>query len=331
MSHLPRRPIEPLAPPLDSFDRVLAAARRRRRVRGLTAASSTMVVVLVAAASFALGASLNAHHRLDPASNTTSKASPTTNPTPAASPTPKHTRKRGNAVAGGGTSAVGGQPLSLLRGRALDPDGHGIPGLYVLPGSHGTFNSVGWSNARTDAGGYYSIPCPHAPVLLATWRLNDPYAGASAGGQWAATFVGSKSGAPVVPRCNGQPYETTLVPGATLRGKVIDSGDCVAGDNYHIWVYFRYHQTTAIRLHGLYSGDTFTVSGLPAGTYDVGLRMQMRKIPVAAGTTAEANIYFTCDGTTGYPTDRKPKPQKTPTPEASPELPPSPTPEPSIG
>jgi hypothetical protein len=329
MSNLPRRRIEPLAPPPDSFDRVLATARRRRRHRGLIAASSTMVLVLVAAASFALGASLHASHRINPASNTTSKASPTTDPTPA-TPTPKHTRKKGEAVAGVGTSGVGGQPTSVLRGRAVDPDGHGIPGLYVMPGSHGTFNSVGSYFARTDAGGYYSIPCPGAPVLLATWRLYDPYSGATAGGPWAATFVGSKSGAAVVPHCNGPRYKTTLVPGATLTGKVIDSGDCVQGDNYHVWVYFRYHQTTAIRLHGLYSGDTFTVSGLPAGTYELGLRMQMRTVPVAAGSTTEADIYFTCDGTTEYPKDGEPKPQDTPTPEPSPELPPSPTPTPSI-
>ena len=149
--------------------------------------------------------------------------------------TAKSAAKKGNAKADGGKPAVGGQALSWLRGRAVDPDGHGIPGLFVLPGSHGTFNSVGWSNTRTDAGGYYSIPCPRSPVLLATWRLNDPYPGASAGGPWAATFVGSKSGAPVVPRCDGQRYETTLVPGAALSGKVIDSGNCVGCCLAHAW------------------------------------------------------------------------------------------------
>jgi hypothetical protein len=296
MSNLPRRRIEPLAPPPDSFDRVLATARSRRRHRGLIAASSTMVLVLVAAASFALGASLHASHRLDPASKATSKASPTTTDPIPPTPTPKHTRKNGDAVAGVGTSGVGGQSPSVLRGRAVDPDGHGIPGLYVMSGSHGTF---------------------------------VPYSGVTAGGQWAATYVGSKSGAPVVPRCD-RSYKTTLFPGATLTGKVLDSGDCVQGDNYHVWLYFRYHQTTAIRLHGLYSGDTFTVSGLPAGTYELGLRMQMRKVPVAAGSTTEADIYFTCDGTTEYPKDREPRPQVTPTPEPSPEPPPSPTPTPSI-
>jgi hypothetical protein len=326
MTNLPRRPIKPLAPPPDSFDRVLATARRRRRIRGLIAASSTMVVVLVAAASFALGASINANDRLDPASSFTSNPSSTEDPTSADSSHPKPTPKKSRIVAGGGKSAVGGEPLTWLRGRAIDPDGNGIPGLYVLPGAHGTFNSVGWSNARTNADGYYSIPCPNSPVLLATWRLNVPYSGASAGGAWAATYVGSKSGAPVVPRCGGREYETTLVPGATLTGKVIDSGDCVPGDNYHLWVYFRYHQTTAIRLHGLYSGDTFTISGLPAGTYMVGLRMQMKEVPVAAGTTTEANVDFTCDGTTDYPTDGTPTTQTPSTGEASPEVTPSPTP-----
>jgi hypothetical protein len=327
---LPRRPIAPLVPPPDSFDRVFATAQRRRR-HSLAVATSTMVaVVLVAVGSFAVGASLNAAQRLDPASKMSSNPSPTADPTTAASPTQKSKPKKNRAVVGVGRSNVGGQPLTRLRGQAVDPYGRGIPGLYVLPGSQGAFNSVGWSDARTNAGGYYSIPCPHAPVLLATWRLNVPYSGTSAGGQWAATYVGSKSGAPIVPRCDGTRYKTTLVPGATLTGKVIDTGNCVPGDNYHIWVYFRYHQSTAIRLHGLYSGDTFTVSGMPAGTYWIGLRKQMRHVPVTAGATAEANVYFLCDGTTEGPTDPHPKPQQTPTSEASPELPPSPTPTPSI-
>jgi protocatechuate 3,4-dioxygenase beta subunit len=330
MTNLPRRPIKPLAPPPDAFDRVLATARRRRRIRGLIAASSTMAVVLVAAASFALGASINANDRIDPASRLANNPSPTADPTSADSPHPKPRPKKSRIVAGGGKSAVGGAPLTWLRGRAVDSSGNGIEGLFVEPGiaGAGTYSSDGRVAAVTDANGYYKIACPRAPVLLATWRINHIYAGQTAGGSWGATYVGSTDGTPVVPKCNAPRYTTTLVQGATLTGQVVDTGPCVPGDNYHLSLWLGQNKGTRIFLEGLYSGSTFIFSGLPAGTHTLGMRHQIQAVPVAQGASVDANVYFACDGTTSVPsgTTTQSIPPSSPPPSASATPTPSPTP-----
>lgn len=320
MSNLPRRPVEPLAPPPESFDRVLATARRRRRKRGLIAASSTMVVAFAAAASFALGASLNFTDPIAPAKHN-SLNSPTSGLLPQPSPNPSGGSKN---HAGTGTTKPGTPTTSWLRGRAVDSSGNGIADLYVLPGIGGqrTFSADGRAPARTDASGFYKIACPEAPVLLATWRLNYSYAGQAAGGSWGATFVGSKDGAPVVPKCNGQRYKTTLVQGATVTGQVVDTGPCVPGDNYHLALWLGENKGTRIFLDGLYTGSTFTFSGLPAGTHTLGMRHQLRPVPVAQGASVEANVYFACDGTTSVPSATTqqsiPPPPESPTPTPTP-------------
>jgi hypothetical protein len=325
MTNLPRRPIEPLAPPPDSFDRVLATARRRRRNRGVIAASSTMVVVLVAAASFALGASLHGMDHVEPANGGASHHSPTSGLLPPPSPNPSD---QPSNIAGGGSAKPGVPTTSWLRGRTIDSSGNGIAGLYVLPGIRGqrTFTTDGRAPAVTDARGYYKIACPGAPVLLATWRINYSYAGQTAGGSWGATFVGSKDGAPVVPKCNGPRYKTTLVQGATVTGQVVDSGPCVSGDNYHLALWLGENKGTRIFLDGLYSGSIFTFSGLPAGTHILGMRHQLRAVPVAQGASVDANVYFACDGTTSVPSATTqqsiPPPAESPTPTPTP----SPTP-----
>jgi hypothetical protein len=326
MTNLPRRPIEPLAPPPDSFDRVLGTARRRRRIRGLIAASSTMVVVLVAAGSFALGASLQVGHHLEPANEHTSHSNPTSGP-PAQTSTKPSGRPKNHPLAV--VTTPGARTISWLRGRAVDSSGNGIEGLFVLPGIGGqrTFSSDGRVAALTDARGYYKIACPRAPVLLATWRINYVYAGQTAGGSWGATFVGSEDGAPVVPTCNGPRYKTTLVQGATVPGQVVDTGPCVPGDNYHLSLWLGQNKGTRIFLDGLYSGSTFTFSGLPAGTHTLGMRHQIRAVPVAQGTSVDANVYFACDGTTSVPsgttTQSIPPPSDPATPTPTPSQTPS--------
>jgi hypothetical protein len=301
MSDLPRRHIEPLEPPPDSFDRVLGAARRRRRNRGLIAASSTMVVASIAAASFALAASVGstAPARIPPAGvgphrNWTPE--PVPQPSPSPSGKPQH-------HAGAVKTGPGRQTISWLRGRAVDSSGKGIAGLYVLPGIRGlrSFSTDGRAPARTDARGYYRIACPGAPVLLATWRVNYPYAGRTAGGTWGATFVGSKNGAPVVPRCDAPSYRSVLSPGATVTGQVNDTGSCVPGDEYHVWLWLGGNHGITVRLLGLHSGETFTFSGLPAGTHTLGLRGQTKSVQVAAGATVTANVDFACDKSTATP------------------------------
>jgi hypothetical protein len=323
MTNLPRRRIDPLDPSPDSFDRVLATARGRRRRRGLIAASSTMVVAFIAAASFALGASLNPSNLVDPAGHSEPSDTPKSSP----SPLPSQTRSgTSGQVTGGTVGANGGRaPTSWLRGQAVDASGNGIAGLFVLPVN----TSGGGAAAVTDARGYYKIACPRAPVLLATWQINHRYPGQEVGGQWGATFVGSTNGAATVPKCDAPRSRTTLFPAATVTGQIVESGPCLRGDNYHLTLWLGGNKGTRIFLEGLYSGSTFSFSGLPAGTHTLGLRHQVRSVPVAPGTTVDANVYFACDGTTAVPTATTqqsvpPSPSPSPSPTQTPL--PSPTP-----
>jgi hypothetical protein len=281
------------------------------------AASSTIVVVFIAAASFALGASLNVSQPNVPASGGAGHHVQAPKPRPQISPKPTNRSKEHARTV---TTKPGVTAISWLRGRAVDSSGNGISGLYVLPGRAGmrTFNSGGGSGSRTDARGYFKIVCPHAPVLLSTWRINQDYNGGAVGGPWGATFVGSTNGHPVVPRCGRHWPVTTLSAGATVTGHVNDTGSCVPGDDYHVWLWLGGNHGTTVRLVGLHSGDAFTYSGLPAGTHTLGLRGQTKSVNVASGATVEADVDFACDNQS--PTTSAPE---TTAPPVSPSEPPT--------
>jgi hypothetical protein len=326
MTNLPRRPIEPLVPAPDSFDRVLATARRRRRKRGLIAASSTMVVVLVAAGSFALGASLHATNRFDPANHSkgdNSRSPEIPQPTRSPSKSPKSSRS--------GDAKTNSASIIWLHGRAIDASGNGIAGLYVQPGrpSQRTFSSGGVAGTTTDSRGYFKVVCPHAPVLLSTWQVNKNYAESTVGGRLAATFVGSTNGEQVVPTCDSRTV-TILSAGATVTGQVVAYGPCIPDDVYDVWLWLGGDHDTTIRLAALHNGDTFSYSGLPAGTHILGVRHQTKTVDVGPGAGIEADVWFQCDGTTSVPsgTTDQSSPPATASPEV--EATPSPTPTPTI-
>lgn len=327
MTNLPRRPIEPLAPAPDSFDRVYASARHRRRQK-LVGASATMVLALVAVGSFVLASSLHVTDRLSPASSSTSTPSHPAQAAPQASQSPsssKSPRPSGSPAATRGTA-----PVTWLHGRAVDARGHGIAGLYVQPGrpSQHTYSFAGWKGVRTDARGNFTIACPRAPVLLSSWRINRDYADDTAGTNWGATFVGSRSGAPVVPHCGVGTVTTTLTPGATVTGQLNAHGSCLPDDTYNVWLWLGGDHGKTIRLAAVHNGDTFSYLGLPAGNHTIGVRGQRTNVAVGAGAAVQANVDFNCDptgGSTASPDTGTP-------PSAPPSEPaPSPSPTPSIG
>jgi hypothetical protein len=337
MTNLPRRRIEPLDPPPDSFDRVLSGARRRRRRHALVAASSTLVLVLVAAGSFALGSSLNVTQRINEAANGNDDNGPTSGPTLAASRTPSSRPSRHTQTPAGGVQSSPTKTISWLRGRAVDPNGQGIAGLYVLPGNpdHATFSSDGGVGARTDTNGYYKIACPRAPVLLATWQLDTDLQAVSTGGLWAATFVGGAKGSsdPVVPACGKKRVKTTLSHGASVHGTVHVQGDCSPGSTFPLWLWLDGKRTETVRLGGLQDGDAFSYAGLPAGTHTLGARGVKVSITFLAGSSVEHDATFTCgDNTASGTPDPSPTPTSTPTPteSTSPPATPSPTPSPTL-
>ncbi len=328
MTNLPRRQIEPLAPAPEAFDKVFAGARRRRR-RKLAAASATMVVVaLVAAGSFALGASLQAADPFDPAGNSKDANNPTLALEGQPSPTPTEASKPPQS--GGKTSDP--RPVTWLQGRAVDASNRGIAGLYVQPGRpyQKTFGLDGRAPTQTNARGYFKIVCPHAPVLLSTWRLNRDYGDNTAGSNWGATFVGSTNGALVAPRCGSGLVTTTLSQGATVTGQMVATGDCLPDDAYSVWLWLGGNHGTTIRLAGVHSGDKFTYTGLPPGTHTIGVRGQTTRVTVAPGAAAQADADFACDGETEEPPE-SPDPSSPP-PTESPDTggTPSPTPTPAL-
>jgi hypothetical protein len=349
MTKLPRRRIEPIEPAPDSFDRVLISARRRRRRTALAVASSTLAIALVAAGSFALGSSLNVTQRLEQASdsiggnNTIKKTSA---PSVQASPTRRAVRHRkGTPTPTSHPEPATADTISWLRGRVVDPLGSGIDGLYVLPGnpSHLTFRVNGAGFARTSGGGYYAIPCPRAPVLLATWPLNYNLRARTTGGTWASTFVEGSATKPVVPSCGKTLHTTTMGPGASLQGTVHVTGSCSPGTTFPVWVWLNGDRRVSVRLVGLRDGDRFTFAGLPAGTHTLGVRGVTTSVTLAAGARRTHDAAFTCaDGATpGTPTDSSsppvtptptptPTPTTTPTPSETPTPTPTPTPSPTL-
>lgn len=336
MTKLPRRPIEPLDPAPESFDRVLRSARRRRRRTALVVASSTLVVTLVAAGSFVLGSSLNVTHRIQEATDGKPDSNPTSPPSVQASPSRSGLRGSGKHT----TSTEQAKPsttetISRLRGRAVDPNGNGLAGLYVLPGrpNHLTFSSDGTVGGRTDASGYYNIPCPRAPVLLATWALNNNLQAGSTGGRWASTFVEGSSTKPVVPSCGKTPHTTTMAVGASLQGTMHVHGSCAPGTTFPLWVWLDGDRSETVRLVGLRDGDPFSFAGLPSGTHTLGARGVTTSFTLAAGDSHDQDASFTCadgvtPGTPAEPTDPSSSPD--PSDPTSPPASPSPTPSPTI-
>jgi hypothetical protein len=339
MTNLPRRRIEPLEPPPESFDRVLAGARRRRRQHALVAASSTLVLVLVAAGSFALGSSLNATQNLNDAADGKHNGDSTSHPTLQSSRTPSIPSSKHTQTPPTGTQTSQGQgqgQISWLRGRAVDPNGNGIAGLYVLTGepNQQTFNSDGAAGTRTDSNGDYKIACPRAPVLLATWQLGTELQAMTTGGQWGATFVGGAAGSTsaVVPACDKPRIKTTLSPGGSVHGIVHVTGKCAPGATFPLWVWLGGDRNNTVRLGGLQDGDAFSFAGLPPGTHTLGARGVTASITLHSGSSVEQDAAFKCRDSTTPSTDESPDPSSSPSPTESstPPATPSSTPSPTV-
>jgi hypothetical protein len=331
MTKLPRRRIEPLDPPPGSFDRVLLSARRRRRRTARIAASSTMVIALVAAASFAVGSSLNVKHRFLQVAN--QNQNHTSAPSALASPTPSGVHHTAAKTLPGQATPGTAAKVGMFRGRAIDPDGIGIAGLYVLLGIPGqrTFSADDEVAAWTDRSGYYAITCPQAPVLLATWQLDQNLQAVSTGGSWAATFVEGSATKPVVPSCGKGVHATRMGVGASLHGVVHAQGDCAPGTTFPVWVWLDGNRATTVRLTGLRDGDTFSFTGLPAGVHLLGTGGVRVPITFLPGDSKDHAAAFACANgvTTGATVSSTSTPPPSVTTTGPPVIP-SPTPSPTV-
>jgi hypothetical protein len=328
MTKLPDRKIEPLTPPPGSFDQVVKAAHARRRRRGAIVTSSVAVLALVAGTSFALGSSMRVTQRIiDSAVSVVDRGPSPQGSTPAAtnqaSPTRHKKSKKPAApstVAGGaGLGATGTveattpQAISYLRGRAVDAAGNPVPDLLVLPGQtdHATFVSAGTVADTTDEAGNFKIPCPHAPVMLATWALGEEQSSPLIGRDWSATFVGGSPTKAVVPSCGKHRTTVTMVQGSTLTGTVQVTGSCPEA-TFPLRVWLGGDRSNTVRINGLRDGDVYRVSGLPAGTHVLGQQRVTSRLDLPPGAALEQNARFTCPG---IPTDEPTGPTGGPTTE----------------
>jgi hypothetical protein len=293
----------------------------------MVASSSLAVLALVAAGSFTLGASVGGvTQRITAAAGIsdpepTATATVTTQASPSRSAKPRKSRSKTPAASKSATVVDTMVPASYLHGRAVDVNGKPVRGLYVLPGLSGrsAFSSDGSVAAVTDARGRFTIPCPHAPVLLSTWRLNTPNATRTIGARWAATYVGGSQRRASVPACGTDTVTTTVRPGATLTGTVRVAGTCPDA-TFPLWVWLDKNRTLSVRITGLRDGDTFRYSGLPAGTHVLGAKGLTSTLTMAAGGAVERDAGFSCPVTT--PTG---SPSPTPTEDGSGSPTPTPT------
>lgn len=332
MSKLPRNKIEPLSPPPGSFDQVVKGAQARRRRRGVYITSSVAVLALVSGVSFAVGNSMGVTQRIISAAQGFTDSAPTPTVTPAA--TNQASPERAAATtkslqvptqpAGVGTVVVTTPATpaanSFLRGKVVDPDGAPVAGLFVQPGStdHATFRSTGLTAAVTDDQGEFQIPCPRAPVLVATWQLNRDVTATTVGREWGAIFVGGSQTSPVVPACGKSRSTTIISGGATITGTVLVAGDC-SDTTFPLQVWLDGNRHNAIRINGLRNGDAFSFSGLPPGSHVLDAQGLATTLDLPPGGSLEQTAAFTCPVTTGTAT---PKPTDssstaTPTPTAT--------------
>lgn len=337
MNELPRRPIPPLPPPPGQFDRVLAAAHSRRRHRALRVSA----VVGVFLAGIAGGLSINtpvtevpqaivdlangdAPGNTDPtvqsqAASVTPNATPTRRRPPSTTPAPETSA----AIAIGPVAPT----VRTLRGRAVNPEGAPVAGLFVYPGKPGSASFVPSADpvAVTAANGEFRLPCTGAPVLLSPWPLNQP-AGEFAGkAEWAPTFVGGAThpGSAAVPRCGPKQSMRTVVVqrGSALTGDVTVSGTCQEPTDLTVRLFGR--PNLRVTLAGLVDGGSYRLGGLPPGEHTVVVGDQEHAV-VAGGMAPQAyDLQVPCD------LEPSPTPTPTVTPEPSSSASPSPQPDPT--
>lgn len=321
MSDLPRRPIEPLAPPAGSFDAVVGRARYRRQRRVGTAMGVAVVffVGLAGGASLEGGVSrvsdtIVALAGVDQEVPSTQEPNTSAVVTPEVDETqqPQDARDGGAGaetgdragdgvgdVAGGSMAAIAAPAAATVNGVAADAAGGPIAGLYVYPGQrgHDRFLATDEPATRTAKDGSFSVPCTGTPVLLSPWPVNAPAGAAGAAAVWAATFVGGgteAAGAADAPcTTDGAVVTTTLLPGSTVAGTVTIPTEC-ADQQLPLWVWLHNDRTLTVRLPDRSSGSSYSLGGLPAGQHTLGANGNRTTVTVGGTTTWTKDVTFGC-------------------------------------
>lgn len=317
---LPRRQIEPLAPPPGQFDAVLTRAHRRRFERGTRLLSILVVFMAGLAGGMSLdgGVASVPSAMVDFASNVVApKAVPTpldtetsASVTPEVSPSPSPATKTVTQTAPV-LASPSPQGALAVRGRALTTDGTPVAGLYVYAGVAGADEFVPTAEPATVTGkrGEFSLTCPGTPVLLSPWPVNTPVDDAAA--EWAVTFVGGAtqpSSATDAPCSRTDKVVDVVVQrGATVSGTAVLAPTCAPGRTLRVQLHGE--PSVSVRLGGLADGDPFTVGGLPPGVHTLAAGSTRTSVTVAAPSTTVQDVTFDCGA---------PLPSETPTPTPEP-------------
>lgn len=324
---LPRKRIEPLAPPPGQFDRVMGEARYRRHRRAMALLTVAAVFVAGLGGGLALGkdtprdlyAALGG--QVDDSSS--GVETPATTSTASKSSRPAATAKTTKAAAPKPPATPAATKLSYpargklaYRGQAVGPAGQPAAGLYVyvgIPGARG-FEPAGWSIGRTDDQGRFSLACPHAPILLAPWPIMGEAKAKARNVSWSATFVGGATEPEVAEDapCTraGARDQTRIGRGSAVEGTVTMPAPCkLAVQSLRLWL--NNDPLTYVKVQDLSDGEQFRISGLPAGQHTLDAKGNQVRVLVGGGQTAHQDVTFTCFGeavptetpTTSAPTD----------------------------
>jgi hypothetical protein len=321
---MPRRRPEPLPPPPEAFDTVLHRARARRHRRLTTVAAVTGVFLAGLWGGLAMGGVQDtvvsfANRTSDLVKANEPSGSPTTKSAAVVSPTGEHSTSAPVTTTGTPTES-GHARMAMVRGLVVDGDGSPVVGMFVYTGvkTGGSFIPRSTPSAVTNDDGRYAVPCTDDPVLLTPWTLNESRAAAT--GRWAATYVTS-------PKCSTAVASTVteVLPSASIEGHVTTDKGCADSD-FSLWLWLNGNRPTAVQLGNLNEGDSFTISGLPAGTHVLGALGRHIPVSVKSGGHVTQDVTFRCPvEPTGTPTT-SPSQLPTPTDTTTPDPSESPTP-----
>lgn len=319
LDELPRRPVEPLAPPPGQFDVVLSRANRRRQRH----AAQLLTVLAVFLAGVGGGMSVDGGVRSVPQAiidlttdgGADAQAPPPVDTSTSATVTPEVTtpspETRTVTQTAPATEEAPPQEALAVHGRALSTDGTPLAGLYVYPGAADAegFVPVDAPVAVTDKHGLFSLACPGTPVLLSPWPVNQVVESATA--EWAATFVGGAtqpSSATDAPCSRSDKViDVVLQRGATVSGTAEVPAYC--DDGRPLRVLLHGEPSVSVRLADLRDGDTFAVGGLPPGVHTLAVSTTRTSVTVAGSATTTQDIAVVCEA---------PLPSETPTPTPDP-------------
>lgn len=301
---LPRKRIEPLAPPPGQFDRVMGEARYRRHRRVMAMLSVSFVFVAGLGGGLALGKDTprDFYAALTQQDDGADGATPTTTTTSekSSSPKPKTTKKAREVVAPVATELTEPARGKLAyRGQAIGPAGQPAAGLYVyvgVPGARG-FEPAGWSIGTTDSRGRFSLACPNAPILLAPWPIMGEAKSKARNVAWSATFVGGATDPEVAEEApctrDGERDQTTVGRGSAVEGVVTMPAECkLAVQSLRVWLHN--DPETYVKVQDLADGDTFRVSGLPPGQHTLDAKGNQVRVLVGGGQTVHQDVTFAC-------------------------------------